>query len=285
MRRRFAAALILTFVLCLCSGARAEVLNPDSQLSKKMNNFVSAYLSPWGMSLWFYAVDSSLVETLSFQQAFKEVWPQQEPSLITDLKESDVAFDGDRSSYASPSGEAKRPGVHIKVAGREWGDMLAMSYSWDYTWAELNELLGDEVTSVPEVSRLFKALTAIFNTDSGNSYAVVGAGGVDAEAAAEKGALVVTESGTGVSVTLNVCLTNIQNRSSSQRAQFVEDLLVVPDGVLDTYIVGTMWMVEKKANGSGTVSSGNGGGGCDAGLGALALVTAGAALLLRRSFR
>ena len=274
-KRSLSFAFVLLFILCLCPVARAEVLVPNDQLSKKLKDFVAAYLSPWKMDLWFDAVDSSVVEELSFQQAFKEVWPQQRPSLITDLKESDVAFDGNRSSYVSPSGEAKRPGVHIKVAGREWGDMLAMSYSWNYTWAELKELLDEEVTSVPEVSRLFEALTVIFNTDSGNSYAVVGAGGVAAATAKEKRALVVSESGTGVSVTLNVCLTNIQNRSSKQGPQFVKDhdLLIVPDGVSDTYIVGTMWMVEKKANSNaGTPSSGSGGGGCDTGLGGVALV-------------
>lgn len=281
-KRSLSFAFVLLFILCLCPVARARVLAPNEQLSKKLKDFVSEYLSPWKMSLWFDAVDSSLVEALSFQQAFKEVWPQQIPSLITDLKESDVAFDGDRSSYVSPSGEAKRPGVHIKVAGREWGDMLAMSYSWNYTWAELKELLVEEVTSVPEASRLFEALTVIFNTDSGNSYTVVGSGGVDAKTAAEKRALVVSESGTGVSVTLNVCLTNIQNRSSKQGPQFLEDLLVVPDGVSDTYIVGTMWMVEKKASGNkGTPSSGSGGGGCNTGLGGVALMAMAVYLRLR----
>ncbi|MBQ9564614.1 MAG: hypothetical protein IJU98_03400 [Synergistaceae bacterium] len=280
-KRSLSLAFVLLFILCLCPVALAEVLVPNEQLSKKLNDFVTAYLSPWKMSLWFDAVDSSVVEALNFQEAFKEVWSQQIPRLITDLKESDVAFDGDRSSYVSPSGEARHPGIHLKVAGRAWGDMLAISYSWNYTWAELKELLVEEVTSVPEVSRLFEALTIVFATTTGDAYAVVGAGGVAAAAANEKRALVVGESGTGISITLNVCLTNIWNRTAKQGPQFVENLLLVPDGAADDYITGTIWMVEKKASGSGSVSS-NSGGGCNAGLGGMALM---AAVFLRSRYK
>ena len=285
-RRRLSFVFCLLFILCLCPGAQAKVLTLDDHLAKKLTDFIASYLSPWGMDLAFDAVDSTLVEALSFQQRFQEVWQQQSPSLVTDLKESDVSFEGDRSSYTSSSSEAKRPGVHVKVAGREWGDMLAMSYSWNYTWAELKELLGDEGTGVPEVSRLFEALTVIFNSNTGSSCTVVGKEGVDAAAAAEKRALVLTENGTGISVTLNVCLTNIWSRTAKQSPQFVEDLLIVPDGVSDTYIVGTMWIVEKKADSNkGTPSSSSGGGGCNAGLGGVTLIMAGAAFLRRRSFR
>ncbi len=286
MKNRWTVLILcLTFALCLCPSAGAGGFVPDEHLLSDLTDFINnrSSLSSWGMSLWFNtAVDSADVEALPFKRAFKAVWGYDSPSLVTSLTDSQVSFgEREQKNYAPSSGEVVRPGVYLHVPGRAWGNLLAMSYQWNYTWAELKELLGSDVTSMPEVSRLFQALTVVFTTTTGDASPVIGTGGVDAKAAVEKGALSVRENGTGISVTLNVCLTNIWNRTAKQGPQFVEDLLVVPDGMADTYLVGTMWIVEKKAGGSGTVSSGSGGGGCSAGFGTLGLA-AGVFLCLRQ---
>ena len=287
MRRGFAVALILAFMFCLRSTAGAGTFVPDQHLLDELNDFITyrSSLSSWGMSLWFNtAVDSADVEALSFQQAFKAVWGHDSSSLVTSLTDSQVNFgEREQKNYAPLSGEVVRPGVYLHVPGRAWGNLLAMSYRWNYTWAELKNLLGGDVTGVPEVSRLFQALTVVFTTTTGDASPIIGAGGVDAKTAVEKGALSVWENGTGISITMNVCLTNIWNRTAKQGPQFVENLLLVPDGAADTLITGTLWMVEKKGSaGTGAVSSSSGGGGCNAGLGGMALM---AAVFLRLRYK
>ncbi len=286
MKNRWPVILLcLTLTLCLCPAAGAGVFVPDEHLLNDLNDFINnrSSLSEWGMSLWFNTtVDSADVDELSFQQAFKKAWGNNiTPSLVTSLSGSQVKFES-RSGYTSQSGTIVRPGVYLYVPGRKGGNLLAMSYSWHYTWAELKELLGEEVTIMPEVSRLFEALTVVFTTTTGEEYTVVGAGGVDAAAAAGKRALVVSEDSRGVSITLSVCLANVQNQNKNQVPQIIDGkLLVVPDGTADYSIDGTMWIVEKKAGGSGTASSNSGGGGCSAGFGTLGLA-AGVFLCLRQ---
>lgn len=282
--------LILGFVLCLCPAVWAGPFVPDTLLLDELNDFNRSSLAAWGMNLAFdTSVDSADVETIPFKTDFQKAWGDNiTPGLVTSLKGSQVYFrEKDQRNYVPQSGKIVRPGVYLYAPVPKWGNLLAMRYSWNYTWAELGELLGGEVTERPEVSRLFEALTVVFTTTTGEEYAVVGTNGVDAAAAETNGALMVWENSTGVTITLNVCLANVQNQNKNQAPRIIDEkLLVVPDGTVDLSIDGTLWIVEKRANSNkGTPSSSSGGGGCNAGLGGVALIMAGAAFLCRRYSR
>lgn len=259
-------------------------------------------LSAYGAGLTIAtAEDPALVRASTFQSSFKKIW-----SLSAQVAVLSSASDANNVHFTSRTAVgALKPGVNVAVTGREKGELLPFEYTWTFSYKALSDLLERDVTAPPSAEELAKFVQIDFEAFSGAKIPVIvssstsskaaylsSASGVNAGDAALTKALEVKESHDGATIHLKAYLANVQGTDG---AQLVERLLVVPDGVADNAISGTMWLNKKvessnsnnnnnnnndsnKGNGGG----GGGGGGCDAtGLG-LAVLLLALPLLARR---
>ncbi|MCR5347829.1 MAG: SYNERG-CTERM sorting domain-containing protein, partial [Fretibacterium sp.] len=237
--------------------------------------YYNTELSAQGMALTFADADPASVTASAFQSDFKKQWNSTASQVTTLTNASEVNF------YSRPARAGDiRPGVNVAVTGREKGEVLPMEYTWTYSYDELSELLNRSVTTPPTAEELGKVLTIDFETFSGASVPVLVGGaapqagaalcsaqvGVSAVDAATTEAFSINKSSNGVAIHLTAYLANVQDTNNTG-AQLVQRLLVVPDGVADNGISGTMWMSKKaesssnNGDGSGNENGGGGGGG------------------------
>ena len=258
-------------------------------------------LTDEGMSLAIASV-SSTVKTAAFQDDFKSRWGINGSWVLN--SESVVAT----SPTTVPARtDDLKPGVRLSISGMEKGNILPMEYSWTLDYDQLSKLLDRNVTSLPSAAELAKVMRIDFENlrsvrvpvidgSNGGTFNVATAQfdkvGVSAVDAALTGALRVQQATNSATISLTVHLANVDD-ANNKGAQLVQRLLIVPDGVADNAISGTMWMSKKAEsssnnnnnnnnNNSNSGNGGGGGGGCDAtGLG-LAVLLLALPLLARR---
>ncbi|MBQ9528646.1 MAG: SYNERG-CTERM sorting domain-containing protein, partial [Fretibacterium sp.] len=254
-------------------------------------------LTDEGMSLAIASV-SSTVKTAAFQDDFKSRWGINGSWVLN--SESVVAT----SPTTVPARtDDLKPGVRLSISGMEKGNILPMEYSWTLDYDQLSKLLDRNVTSLPSAAELAKVMRIDFENlrsvrvpvidgSNGGTFNIATAQfdkvGVSAVDAALTGALRVQQATNSATISLTVHLANVDD-ANNKGAQLVQRLLVVPDGVADNAISGTMWLSKKAETSSnnndsnnGNGGGGGGGGGCDAaGLG-LAVLLLALPLLARR---
>ncbi|MBQ6435800.1 MAG: hypothetical protein IJJ09_07350, partial [Synergistaceae bacterium] len=209
-------------------------------------------------------------------------------------------------------------GVSINMQDVEEGEMLPLTYPCDLSGTDLKGILGSEVydsvasdllaasqndstVSDETAKKIFSSLRVEFKDKNGNIWPVIGAGtNVDLIKALDCEAIILSadnNSSGGIHFDLNTCIMNADATQNSEIAaadstydgpQLVGEegleLLIIPDGVNDNEISGTIWVAQKDLQGSTaqsqTVSSdesisqnsstsdsnkdsGGGGGGCE----------------------
>ncbi|MBQ9565246.1 MAG: SYNERG-CTERM sorting domain-containing protein, partial [Synergistaceae bacterium] len=232
-------------------------------------------------SLTFADADPALVDAAAFQSDFRKVW-NVAATQVTEIKEED-------SSFTAPTrDDSLRPGIGASFANRLPGDLIPLKYQWTYTWDELSSMLGRTVSNMSDLSNL-SALKIDFEVNGGSVLPVVGTAsanaakasvkGINAGDAQSSGSLVPEEASGGASFNLTAYVANVASTGENDGPQFVQNLLVVPDGTADGTLAGTMWTTATGGSGEG----GGGGGGCDAsGLGLLALLVVVPAFMRKR---
>ncbi|MBQ7544211.1 MAG: hypothetical protein IJT02_04625 [Synergistaceae bacterium] len=288
----------------------ATIMN---RVSSEFINYLSSYIgsiSPeHDLSISLADLSESIVKSSTFQQNFKSVWNVANVVMVSELKTSTPTFTTSRA-YRSSGGfvASKGAGVEIDFKDRAAGDIFPLTYSWNFSSAQLKAALGSDLSDVHNdnaaVKKLFTALRIDYQTAS-NSWPVVGSGGLDATEALQHGVLKYTaaDGNKGAHLELTAYLANVPTTGNSDGPQFVKGggtnwFLVVPDGVDDGAITGTMWMVQGSSTaqqdtsgtpntqttpdnteGQGESSDGGGGGG---GCASFSLGLLGLALLFRR---
>ena len=179
--------------------------------------------------------------------------------------------------------------------GRNRRTQLAIwvKYRWTYSWEELSNMLGRSVSGMEDLANL-SGLRIDFEGSGGAVLPVVGTAadedagtaarvaGINAGEAQSNGSLGVEEASGGASFNLTAYIANVAATGEGDGPQFVQNLLVVPDGIDDGALSGTMWSTATGSGGGGD-GSGGGGGGCDASaLGLLALLIVVPAFMRKR---
>ncbi|MBR1671839.1 MAG: hypothetical protein IJ702_02830, partial [Fretibacterium sp.] len=252
-------------------------------------------LTDQGMSLAI-ASTSSTVTTSAFQDAFQDRWG----ATVSLIPNSESVSAASPAAVPALTENDLKPGVKLSISGLEKGNILPLEYSWTFDYDQLSKLLDRNVTSLPSAAELAKFVRVDFENlrsvrvpvidgSTGGTFNVAtaqfGKVGVSAVDAALTGALKVQQASGGATIRLTAYLANVDDAANSG-AQLVQRLLVVPDGVADNLISGTMWMSKKAASSSSSnednSSGGGGGGGCDTvGLG-LSLIFLALPLLRRK---
>lgn len=276
----------------------------NMNISSVWQTYFSTYiqeLAEHDISLQLADVSDSQVRASVFQRAFKAKWDVERAEQVTRL-------DASAPSFAAPSGytaadglrAAKTAGVNITFNDRTAGDLFPLIYSWNFSGDEIKALLGYDLTNKNLTASLAEELFSKLRVDFQNStrtWPVLGAGGVSVSEAISSNVFSwnKTDGDKGAHIELTAYLANVASSGSEDGPQLIgsgtRKLLIVPDGVEDGAIYGTMWMASTEAgqtpnapvtpapSGGNDGDGGGGGGGCDA----LRLgVIAAAVLLLRR---
>ena len=201
---------------------------------------------------------SSTVTSSTFQSNFENLY-QTSAFQVYDLTTTEPHLTIAGNYPASGSFvAAKDKGVNINFPGRQTGDIFPVIYTWNFTGAELEKLVGYDLltTSFKNdaalAENLFNVLKLEFQGAEG-TLPVIGAGGVSAREAVESGVMALNNSGgdKGVQIELTAYVANVAS-GESNRAQLVSSdgsrLLIVPDGVpYDGRIYGTMWLAQDES--------------------------------------
>lgn len=266
-------------------------------ISAAYQNYFSDYVQDimeHDISISLTDVDRSTVLATGFQRNFSAAWNGAKAKAVTDLSVSAPSF-STATTYNNSQGLAASNGaaVNITFKDRSNGDLFPLTYSWNLSGAQVKALLGNDMSkySINDsfAENLFKALRVDFQTATKNTT-VIGSGGVKGSDARRYGALTLTKAdgNAGLHVELTAYLANVATTGSGDGPQFVRGsgskrLLVVPDGVNDGAITGTMWLAQSastvvrktpssgsdststttgKDDGGTSSSGGGGGGGC-----------------------
>ena len=233
--------------------------------------------SEYNIGYGFLSTSSEDVSSAYFQSAFTSVWGTSAANLIS-------------RAAASPeynfTSTATTAGVNINLSGRSAGDIYPIIFPWEFSGTELEAALGTEiynsilsdltysqVNSMPlsfmTAQKIFSVMKVEFEGVN-NSWIILGPGGsVNVADALNSGALVLkpADSGHGVLMELTAYIANVTasgvnssvvSGSSYDGPQLVQSsnkkLLVVPDGLADNLISGTMWISDSNGNATGSLS-------------------------------
>ena len=196
----------------------------------------------------------STVRSATFQRNFSSVWSAI-PTQITDLTTSTPTIAASTSSPAiSGMSASKRAGVSINYQNRTAGELFPITYSWTFTGSEIESVMGYDLSSQNIGSSLADKIFDEFSIAyQGNNQVipVVGGTGISGKDAYDSGALEISKAdgNKGLHVDLTVYLGNMAVTGFSDGAQIVKSsgtarVLVVPDGVNDGAIAGSMWMFQ-----------------------------------------
>ncbi|MBQ7576984.1 MAG: Ig-like domain-containing protein [Synergistaceae bacterium] len=245
-------------------------------------------LYEYDMSVAVASANSSVLANSSFRSTFANTWGSQ-PSLIANLTEN-AAFSTEPQYNLTVSTAANetfhKPGVKFAYSGSNAGDLMPVTYSWSFTGAEAKEIFGydfaDKTMNAALASEIFSKVQIDF-ASSNQAWHVMPSSNVTASTAHSAGILALSQSdsGQGIRIDLTVYLANVAGN-----AGIVNNLLIVPDGVRDSNLTGTMWMTKyvqssnvtpenptptPDTGNNNTTSGGGGGGGCNSlGLGLVA---------------
>ncbi len=240
-------------------------------------------------NLGYGLVDSNLdiVQSDIFQTIYNKIWGTS-AAVVSSFTNS--AFDLN-TVYSASDGYTPSMGAGFSVsfAGVNTGDMFPLIFPWEFSGSELKAALGSEIYSSIEedlamsyefdaplnysaAEKIFKSLRFEFQGKN-SSVPVLGTNSaVNIYDAVDCGALelIASDDGKGLLVKLTAYVANVNSSSnysgtivnseaSSNQAQLVEGnngnkLLVVPDGLDDGEIYGTMWLAQKYAASSSTTS-------------------------------
>ena len=231
-----------------------------NRVSSEFINYLSSYIESLApehdMSVSLADLSPSIVRSSTFQRNFKSVWSVSSVAMVSELKNSTPTF-STATAYRSSEGFAasKGAGVDIDFKNRTAGDVFPLTYSWNFSGEQLKAALGTDMSDVynnrtAAVNKLFSALRIDYQTSS-TSWPVIGGSGVSAREALQYGALkfAPADGNKGAHLELTAYLSNVPATGSNDGPQFVRGggttrLLVVPDGIDDGAITGTMWMVQ-----------------------------------------
>lgn len=271
--------------------------NTEMNIAESFNSYFWGYLQDnlfeHDMSLSLADVRSSTIAAPTFQRNFKKVWDIASVSQVIDLSTSTPSFRNETGYTASNGFISDRPGVNINFQNLDVGKLFPLVYSWTFTGDELVELIGHDLSNTRTMNSsvaedIFKGLQLEFQGTNGK-WPVIGTGGVSAREAYNKAlALSNADGNRGVHIDLTVYLANVKSSSTSGATdgpQFVKGtgsntMLIVPAGLDDRAISGTLWMTQKVATSNSrgndkptnpgnnnppvnTEDGGGGGGGCN----------------------
>ena len=279
-------------------------LNTSPEIMDYLQGYVQQ-LTEYDISLQLADVSSSMVSSSSFQSSFANIWGNITARQITDLTNAALTFDTVKS-YTASDGYTLAPGkagVNVNFEGLKEGDIFPLTYSWTFSGAELQGILGYDMSGknvsgsesemFPSISgtladEIFSELRIDFKGVN-SSWPIIGTGGVKASEAISAGALKLTtaDGGRGINAELTAYLANVTALGVNDGPQIVKssegNLLIVPDGTgNDGKIYGSVVMAVKpgssQSNGTKTGTQGNtgntgnqtgakgssGGGGCEA---------------------
>lgn len=196
----------------------------------------------------------STVRSSTFQRNFSAVWSAA-ATQITDLTTSTPTIAASTSSPAvSGMSASKRAGVSINYQNRTAGELFPITYSWTFTGSEIEAVMGYDMSSQTIGSALAEKIFDVFSIAyQGNNQVipVLGEGGISGQDAYDSGALEISKAdgNAGLHVDLTVYLGNMAVTGNSDGAQIVRSsgtakVLVVPDGVDDGAIAGSLWMFQ-----------------------------------------
>ena len=267
----------------------------------------------------YYNTVNGVILTSTFVSSTTRIWGINSASLITDFSEIQPSVMASTNNVASSGfSTLQETGVSINMQDVEEGEMLPLTYPCDLSGTDLKGILGSEVydsvasdllaasqndstVSDETAKKIFSSLRVEFKDKNGNIWPVIGAGtNVDLIKALDCEAIILSADNNlsgGIHFDLNTCIMNADATQNSEIAaadstydgpQLVGEegleLLIIPDGVNDNEISGTIWVAQKDLQGSTaqsqTVSSdesisqnsstsdsnkdsGGGGGGCE----------------------
>ena len=300
-------------------------MNVSTEWQNYFMNYVQE-ITEEDISLMLVDESSSTVRSSSFQRSFKDIWNVDTATHITDLTSSTPSFTTPKSYTASDGYvNSKNAAVNINFQNRTNGDIFPLTYPWNLSGSELQTALGSELyneiasdlsaayasetpLNYSTVEKIFSALRIEFQGKN-NSWLIFSDNStVNLMDAMNCGAIAVeaADNGKGILIKLNAYIANVNTSRAGTASVAVFDgpqlvgdvgerLLVIPDGVEDAEIYGTMWLAQKNSSSSTSTqsqtattntntqsqnsssssssSSGSGGGGCNStGLGLAAAV-------------
>ena len=270
--------------------------NSNSEVSsyiKTMRNQFSEYNIGYGYN-------SSAISSVSFQSAFADTWGESailSSAVVSDSNtEVSTYYAASSENYKASKSAAMR--VNYSVENQN-SNLVSLVFPFDYSGAELEKLIGHNASGVKLDSKFAKELFNVIRIEfqgSNGAYVVIGEGGnVDIDEAISCGALKFEsiDNGKGVRIILGAAIANadyenstgLQDSSTNYKGpQIISGVLVIPDGVEDDAIYGTMWAAEKTSskqssggtsqqnnNSSSSEEGGSSGGSCNSlGLGIFA---------------
>ncbi len=259
-------------------------------ISPEYQNFLTDYMREIAEHDIALALGGDLrasdIETSSIRNQFRTTWNATTVKQITDLTTTTPPDFTNETGYRA-SGYVSSKGIAPKISfnNRSNGDVFPLIYTWNFSGDEIKSILGydlsEKTLNAAFADELFEKLRIDFNNTS-RVFQVVGGTGVSASEAFKSDVLkLLRADGTkGVSIQLTAYLANVSaTGTNSDGAQLVgsgsNKLLVVPDGLNDGLITGSMWMLQKSSSSDGgnnppstpereeSTSGSGGGGGCN----------------------
>lgn len=249
-------------------------IHPDVWARLRLYN---ANMSQYDEQLNFADANPANVATQSFQSNFTGKFGVS-ASQVTEISDAgSVAFDS-RSSFGTGVFSAIKPSMKISVSSLapKGGSLLPLELTYSLSWQEVSDILGRNVTTLADGGELFERIGLVFEDERGVAVSVIDRNSYSR--AISGGALLMASGNKGLTLTLKVMLADVTAKTAN-RAEWIEDCLVVPDGEMNGTSGGSMWLVK---NSGGTQDAGSGGGGgCDAGIGGIFFAIVGMSLGLR----
>ena len=229
---------------------------------KSMKNEFTEYNIGYG----FNSTTASTVSSSSFQASFANTWGDSAILSSAAVSDSNTEvsqyYETSDKDYKASKSAAMR--INYSVENQN-SNLVSLNFPFDYSGEELEKLIGHNASGVKFdadfAKELFKVLRIEFQGSNG-AYVVVGEGGnIDIDEAVSCGALKFEsiDNGKGVRVILNAAIANtdyenstdIQDASTDYKGpQIISGVLVVPDGLKDDAIYGSMWAAEKTSSSS-----------------------------------
>ena len=264
-----------------------DYMNISPEYYNYLTQNVYPNLFEYDISAAIADMNPQTVRSSTFRSNFGKVWAGVLPSQITELTTYTPTIEPSTSAPAvSGKRAAKRAGVRMHYGDRAEGELLAMTYSWTLTGNEVSGVLGYDMTgrnmNATLAGDIFEKYSIEF-AGSGQVIPVIGNGGMSGVEAYESGMLEMSaaDGGAGLHVNMTVYVGNMAVNGEFDGAQVIRGsgtgkALVVPDGVSDSAISGSMWMLQPASTSTNpepdtttpttdpdSKSNSGGGGGCD----------------------
>ena len=269
-------------------------MNISTEYYNYLTQIIYPRLFEYDLSAAIADINPSTIRSSTFRNNFGKIWSAISPSQITDLTTSTPTFSASTNAPVVDGMKAiKSAGVNINYPDRTAGELLALTYSWTLKGDDIPDGISIPTGSSIPASFVNEFFSKCLIAYSGNNQVihVVGGTGISGLEAYEGDMLKVShaDSGKGLHIELTVYVGNLPVTGNYDGAQIVSSsgmakAFVVPDGVSDNQISGSMWILQPATGSSSTggdtggdttpTSGGSGGGGgCNAvGLGLIGAI-------------